>query len=135
MKHSTVYAMKDDKTGDGLPPLPLIAEVDTSYFAYSDYPIKYIDGYEAGFRNGQEHMLDQMYSRDAMWAERLAAAVARERKAFAQHAIAVTRNAMANAAARERELCAQVCDARDMKDGSREDQEARRCAAAIRGRG
>ena len=65
----------------------------------------------------------------------IAAAVSREREAFAQHAIAVTRNAMANAAARERELCAQVCDARDMGDGSREDQEARRCAAAIRGRG
>lgn len=69
---------------DELPPLPLIAEVDTSYFAYSDYPIKYIDGYEAGFRNGQEHMWDQMYSRDALWAERLATAVARERERCAQ---------------------------------------------------
>ena len=48
---------------------------------------------------------------------------------------ATVRAAIAAAVARERELCAQVCDARDMKDGSREDQEARRCAAAIRGRG
>ena len=32
----------------------------------------------------------------------------------------------------EREVCAKVCDARYMGDNNREDQEARRCAAAIR---
>ena len=31
-----------------------------------------------------------------------------------------------------REECAKVCDARYMGDNNREDQEARRCAAAIR---
>jgi hypothetical protein len=32
----------------------------------------------------------------------------------------------------ERERCAAVCDARYMGDNNREDQEAKRCAAAIR---
>lgn len=35
----------------------------------------------------------------------------------------------------EREVCANVCDARYMGDNNREDMEARRCAAAIRDRG
>lgn len=35
-------------------------------------------------------------------------------------------------AAQVAEHCAALCDARDMGDGTREDQEARRCAAAIR---
>ena len=35
----------------------------------------------------------------------------------------------------EREACAQVCEARFMGDLNREDQEARRCAEAIRKRG
>jgi hypothetical protein len=35
----------------------------------------------------------------------------------------------------EREACAQVCEARVMGDLNREDQEARRCAEAIRKRG
>ena len=34
----------------------------------------------------------------------------------------------------EREACAQVCEARFMGDMTREDMEARRCAAAIRER-
>ena len=38
-------------------------------------------------------------------------------------------------AAAEREACAQVCEARFMGDLNREDQEARRCAEAIRARG
>jgi hypothetical protein len=38
-------------------------------------------------------------------------------------------------AAQEREACAQVCEARFMGDLNREDQEARRCADAIRKRG
>ena len=38
-------------------------------------------------------------------------------------------------AAAEREACAQVCEARFMGDMTREDMEARRCAAAIRARG
>ena len=37
--------------------------------------------------------------------------------------------------AAEREACAQVCEARFMGDLTREDMEARRCAAAIRARG
>ncbi len=37
--------------------------------------------------------------------------------------------------AHEREECAQVCEARFMGDMTREDMEARRCAAAIRARG
>ena len=37
-------------------------------------------------------------------------------------------------AAAEREACAKICDARYMGDNNREDQEARRCAAAIRAR-
>ena len=37
--------------------------------------------------------------------------------------------------AHEREACAQVCEARFMGDMTREDMEARRCAAAIRARG
>ena len=36
--------------------------------------------------------------------------------------------------AHEREACAQVCEARFMGDMTREDMEARRCAAAIRER-
>ena len=36
-------------------------------------------------------------------------------------------------AAEATERAAKVCDKRDMGDGSREDQEARRCGAAIRG--
>ena len=39
------------------------------------------------------------------------------------------------AQAAEREACARLCDARYMGDNSREDMEARRCAAAIRARG
>jgi hypothetical protein len=35
----------------------------------------------------------------------------------------------------EREACAKVCEARYMGDNNREDQEAKRCAAAIRARG
>ncbi len=35
----------------------------------------------------------------------------------------------------EREACAKVCEARHMGDNNREDQEAKRCAAAIRARG
>jgi len=35
----------------------------------------------------------------------------------------------------EREECAKVCDARVMGDNNREDEEAKRCAAAIRARG
>jgi len=38
-------------------------------------------------------------------------------------------------AEREREACAKVCEARHMGDNNREDQEAKRCAAAIRARG
>ena len=38
-------------------------------------------------------------------------------------------------AAAEREACAKVCEARVMGDNNREDQEAKRCAAAIRARG
>lgn len=38
-------------------------------------------------------------------------------------------------AATERKACAQVCEARFMGDMTREDMEARRCAAAIRARG
>ena len=38
-------------------------------------------------------------------------------------------------AAAEREACAKVCDARVIGDHNREDQEAKRCAAAIRARG
>ena len=38
-------------------------------------------------------------------------------------------------AATEREACAKVCEARFMGDMTREDMEARRCAAAIRARG
>ena len=37
--------------------------------------------------------------------------------------------------AAEREACAKVCDSRYMGDNSREDMEARLCAAAIRARG
>ena len=37
--------------------------------------------------------------------------------------------------AAEREACAKVCESRYMGDNSREDMEARRCAAAIRTRG
>lgn len=37
-------------------------------------------------------------------------------------------------AEREREACAMVCEARYMGDLNREDQEAKRCAAAIRAR-
>ena len=36
------------------------------------------------------------------------------------------------ARADKQEQCAKVCAARDMGDGSREDQEARRCESAIR---
>ena len=39
------------------------------------------------------------------------------------------------AVAEEREACAKVCEARFMGDLNREDQEARRCAEAIRKRG
>lgn len=35
----------------------------------------------------------------------------------------------------ERESCAKVCESRYMGDNNREDQEAKRCAAAIRARG
>jgi len=35
----------------------------------------------------------------------------------------------------EREACAKVCEARVIGDHNREDQEAKRCAAAIRARG
>jgi hypothetical protein len=38
-------------------------------------------------------------------------------------------------AEREREQCAKVCEARYMGDNNREDEEAKRCAAAIRARG
>ena len=38
-------------------------------------------------------------------------------------------------AEREREACAKVCDARVIGDHNREDQEAKRCAEAIRARG
>jgi hypothetical protein len=38
-------------------------------------------------------------------------------------------------AAVEREACAKVCEARVMGDNNREDEEAKRCAAAIRARG
>ena len=38
-------------------------------------------------------------------------------------------------AAKEREACARLCDARYMGDNSREDMEARRCADAIRAKG
>ena len=38
-------------------------------------------------------------------------------------------------AAAEREACAKVCDSRVMGDNNREDEEAKRCAAAIRARG
>jgi hypothetical protein len=34
----------------------------------------------------------------------------------------------------EREACAKLCEARYMGDNNREDEEARRCAAAIRAR-
>lgn len=40
-----------------------------------------------------------------------------------------------DAVAKEREACAKVCDARVIGDHNREDQEAKRCAAAIRARG
>ena len=39
------------------------------------------------------------------------------------------------AVAAEREACAKACEARYMGDNNREDQEAKRCAAAIRARG
>ena len=39
------------------------------------------------------------------------------------------------AVAAEREACAKVCDARVIGDHNREDQEAKRCADAIRARG
>lgn len=39
------------------------------------------------------------------------------------------------AVASEREACAKACEARYMGDNNREDQEAKRCAAAIRARG
>ena len=39
------------------------------------------------------------------------------------------------AVAMEREACAKACEARYMGDNNREDQEAKRCAAAIRARG
>jgi len=42
------------------------------------------------------------------------------------------RLAIRAAVAHERERAARVCDARVMGDNNREDQEARRCAAAIR---
>ena len=37
-------------------------------------------------------------------------------------------------AAHEREACAKVCETRVMGDNNREDEEAKRCAAAIRSR-
>lgn len=37
-------------------------------------------------------------------------------------------------AAKEREACAKVCDARYMGDNNREDMEAKRCAETIRAR-
>ena len=42
--------------------------------------------------------------------------------------------AYAAGAAAEREACAKVCESRYMGDNNREDMEARRCAAAIRGK-
>ena len=44
-------------------------------------------------------------------------------------------NFAALVAAAEREACAKACEARFMGDMTREDMEARRCAAAIRARG
>ena len=44
-------------------------------------------------------------------------------------------NFAALVAAAEREACAKVCESRFMGDLTREDMEARRCAAAIRARG
>ena len=41
---------------------------------------------------------------------------------------------IARAVAAEREECGKVCEARYMGDNSREDMEAKRCAAAIRSR-
>jgi hypothetical protein len=38
-------------------------------------------------------------------------------------------------AAKEREECAKVCEARYMGDNNREDMEAKKCAKAIRSRG
>ena len=38
-------------------------------------------------------------------------------------------------AATEREACIRLCESRNMGDGSREDQEARRIASEIRARG
>ena len=41
---------------------------------------------------------------------------------------------VADVAHEEREACAKVCEDRDMGDGTREDQEAKRCAEYIRAR-
>ena len=117
--------MKDDKTGDELPPLPEPAH--TQVETYSGIAMNKV-------------VETPLYTDDQMRAY-AAAAVAREReqwekvsrisiptKTMEQEIAARVRRAVA----RERELCAMACDARDMGDGSREDQEARRCAEAIR---
>jgi hypothetical protein len=82
--------------------------------------------------------------------DRSTAAIAALRAALAQQAEPQTLNdamqqprSMAQAyeagykagVAHEREECAKLCEARFMGDMTREDMEARRCAAAIRARG
>ena len=73
--------MKDDKTGDGLPPLP--EPLDYCYEWDGPYGSR---KFSAALHNGRPpdrsvaiYTADQIRARDAMWAERLAAAVARER--------------------------------------------------------
>lgn len=127
--------MPDDKTGDGLPP-PDLTDEDANDILKSRSWSKFSDARE---------LLQDVYAMgQCSMREYAAAAVAMEREKWKKvYRISIPTATMEQeiathvrrAAARERELCAQVCDARDMGDGSREDQEARRCAAAIRGRG
>ena len=92
--------------------------------------------------------LDKLYLPGEL--ERVNAAITALRAALAQQDEPQTLNdamqqprAMAQAyengynagVAHEREACAQVCEARFVGDLTREDMEARRCAAAIRARG
>ena len=125
--------MKDDKTGDGLPPQR--ADLLFKHLGPSAQMMcrtVWKDGIDIEVPNDDIVNLCRAYA---------AAAVAREReqwekvsrisiptKTMEQEIAARVRRAVA----RERELCAMACDARDMGDGSREDQEARRCAEAIR---
>ena len=128
--------MTDDKTGDELPPLTA-EDREIIGLAREHAPVVYTnrhfpDSPSFSFPTSKLLTFARAYA---------AAAVAREReqwekvsrisiptKTMEQEIAARVRRAVA----RERELCAMACDARDMGDGSREDQEARRCAEAIR---